>query len=126
MLQAGADLSDKTTSELLSMDAKSFTMGGSNVEIAQVNAVDIKKVYESQEELEEEINNLIKTKNLSLFLLVVTDIINNDSEVLALGDGKNNVEKAFNVTLDNNRALLKGVVSRKKQIVTALTDEFDK
>lgn len=126
MLQAGADLSDKTTSELLSMDAKSFTMGGRNVEIAQVNAVDIKKVYESQEELEDEINNLIKTKDLSLFLLVVTDIINNNSEVLALGDGKDNVEKAFNVTLDNNRALLKGVVSRKKQIVTALTDEFNK
>jgi len=124
MLQAGADLSDKTTSELLSMDAKSFTMGGRNVEIAQVNAVDIKKVYESQDELEEEINNLIKTKDLSLFLLVVTDIINNDSEVLALGDDKSNVEKAFNVNLDNNRALLKGVVSRKKQIVTALTDQF--
>lgn len=124
MLQAGADLSDKTTNELLSMDAKSFTMGGRNVEIAQVNAVDIKKVYESQDELEEEINNLIKTKDLSLFLLVVTDIINNDSEVLALGDDKSNVEKAFNVNLDNNRALLKGVVSRKKQIVTALTDQF--
>ena len=124
MLQAGADLSDKTTSELLSMDAKSFTMGGRNVEIAQVNAVDIKKVYESQDELEEEINNLIKTKDLSLFLLVVTDIINNDSEVLALGDDKSKVEKAFNINLDNNRALLKGVVSRKKQIVTALTDEF--
>lgn len=126
MLQAGADLSDKTTSELLSMDAKSFTMGGSQVEIAQVNAVDIGKVYDSQEELEKEINHLIEQKGLSLFLLVVTDIINNNSEVLALGDGKNNVEKAFNVTLDHNRALLEGVVSRKKQIVTVLTEEFEK
>jgi len=126
MLQAGADLSDKTTDELLSMDAKSFTMGGRQVEIAQVNAVDIKQVYESQEEFEKEINQLIKTKDLSLFLLVVTDIINNNSEVLALGDGQDNVEEAFNVKLDNNRALLEGVVSRKKQIVTALTDAFDK
>src|SRR5699024_2969592 len=126
MLQAGADLSDKTTEELLSMDAKSFTMGGRQVEIAQVNAVDIKQVYESQEEFEKEIDHLIKTKDLSLFLLVVTDIINNNSEVLALGDGQDNVEEAFNVKLDNNRALLEGVVSRKKQIVTALTDAFDK
>jgi len=126
MLQAGADLSDKTTEELLSMDAKSFTMGGRQVEIAQVNAVDIKQVYESQEEFEKEIDHLIKTKDLSLFLLVVTDIINNNSEVLALGDGQDNVEEAFNVKLANNRALLEGVVSRKKQIVTALTDAFDK
>jgi len=125
MLQAGADLSDKSTQELLSMDAKSFTMAGRNVEIAQVNAVDIQKVYENQEEFEAEINNLIKEKDLSLFLLVVTDIINNNSEVLALGDGKENVEKAFNVKLDHNRALLEGVVSRKKQIVTALTDAYN-
>ena len=125
MLQAGADLSDKSTQELLSMDAKSFTMAGRNVEIAQVNAVDIQKVYENQEDFEAEINNLIKEKDLSLFLLVVTDIINNNSEVLALGDGKENVEKAFNVKLDHNRALLEGVVSRKKQIVTALTDAYN-
>lgn len=124
MLQAGADLSDKSTEELLSMDAKSFTMAGQNVEIAQVNAVDIKKVYENQEALEAEINNLIKEKGLSLFLLVVTDIINSNSEVLALGDGKENVEKAFKVELNDNRALLEGVVSRKKQIVTALTEAF--
>src|SRR5699024_9314780 len=80
---------------------------------------------ENQEDFEAEINNLIKEKDLSLFLLVVTDIINNNSEVLALGDGKENVEKAFNVKLDHNRALLEGVVSRKKQIVTALTDAYN-
>lgn len=125
MLQAGADLSDKSTAELLSMDAKSFTMAGRHVEIAQVNAVDIAKVYESQEELEAEINQLIEEKNLSLFLLVVTDIINNNSEVLALGQGSGHVEKAFDVKLDQNRALLEGVVSRKKQIVTALTDAYN-
>lgn len=125
MLQAGADLSDKSTAELLSMDAKSFTMAGRHVEIAQVNAVDIAKVYESQEELEAEINQLIEEKDLSLFLLVVTDIINNNSEVLALGQGSGHVEKAFDVKLDQNRALLEGVVSRKKQIVTALTDAYN-
>ena len=34
----------------------------------------------------------------------------------------NAVEKAFNVELDNHTATLKGVVSRKKQIVPVLTD----
>lgn len=124
MLQAGADLSDKSTDQLLSMDAKSFSMAGANVEIAQVNAVDVNKVFQSQSELEQKITQLIKTRGLSLFLLVVTDIINNNSEVLAIGEEKKQVEKAFNVALNQNRALLKGVVSRKKQIVTALTDAF--
>lgn len=124
MLQAGAELSDKTPKELICMDAKCFTMEGLTVEIAQVNTVDIDKVYEQQAAFESEINTHIKNCDLSLFLFVVTDIINNNSEVLALGTGQTQVEKAFKVTLINNRALLKGVVSRKKQIVTALTDAF--
>jgi manganese-dependent inorganic pyrophosphatase len=127
MLQAGADLSDKTASELITLDAKEFAMGDAKVEIAQVNTVDASKVYELQEELEKVMDNAINDKGLDLFLFVVTDIINNDSEVLARGKGYEKVADAFGVTLDNNhRALLKGVVSRKKQIVTALTDAFTK
>lgn len=124
MLKAGADVSDKSVLELLTMDAKEFTMGAQKVEIAQVNTVDIDTVYEQQKEIETEMDTIINEKNLDLFLFVVTDILNNDSEVLALGAGQDRVANGFNVNLENNRALLKGVVSRKKQIVTTLTDEY--
>ena len=124
MLKAGTDLSDKTVAELLSMDAKEFTMGDAKVEIAQVNTVDISEIYEQQTDLEAEMNQIIENKNLDLFLLVVTDIINSNSEVLALGKHRENVEDAFEVELLANRALLKGVVSRKKQIVTKLERTF--
>src|SRR5690625_4058890 len=124
MLKAGTDLSDKTIAELLSMDAKEFKMSESKVEIAQINAVDIAAIYEQQEDLETEINKIIAEKELDLFLLVVTDIINSNSEVLALGNKQTNVEDAFKVELLANRALLKGVVSRKKQIVTNLGATF--
>lgn len=123
MLKAGADVSDKTNVELLTLDAKEFEMGGEKVEIAQVNVVDPDDVMK-RANIEEEINKIIEEKDLELFLFIVTDILNNDSEVLALGNAKQNVEKAFGVTLDNNRALLKGVVSRKKQIVPNLTNAF--
>ncbi|MCM3739662.1 manganese-dependent inorganic pyrophosphatase [Oceanobacillus luteolus] len=126
MLKAGADLSEKSVSDLLTMDAKEFSMGDAKVEIAQVNTVDLSEIYEKQDEIEAEINQIIESKSLDLFLFVVTDILNNDSEVLALGRGQANVATGFNVELQNNRALLKGVVSRKKQIVTTLTDEYVK
>src|SRR5690625_74489 len=125
MLKAGTDLSDKTVAELLAMDSKEFTMGSSKVEIAQINAVDVESIYGNQSEIETEINNIIAAKGLDLFLLAVTDIINSNSEVLALGNAKENVEKAFNVSLNNNRAFLEGVVSRKKQIVTSLAASFN-
>lgn len=126
MLKAGADLSDKTVADLLTLDAKEFEMGSSKVEIAQVNAVDTDEILSRKEELEAAISNRISEKNLDLFLFVVTDILTNDSVGLALGSKANAVEKAYNVTLENNTATLKGVVSRKKQIVPVLTNIFTK
>ncbi|MBM7652925.1 manganese-dependent inorganic pyrophosphatase [Neobacillus cucumis] len=125
MLKAGADVRDKSIAELLSLDAKGFEMGSSKVEIAQVNVVDTADVLERQAELEAAISNIIAEKNLDLFLFVVTDILTNDSVGLALGSKTAAVEKAYNVTLENNTATLKGVVSRKKQIVPVLTDIFN-
>ncbi len=123
MLKAGADLSGKTLEELISLDAKEFTLeDGLKIEIAQVNAVDIQEVMQHQEKLEKIIDETIERKELGLFLFVVTDIINNDSVVLALGQEAERACTAFNVSLTDNTAILKGVVSRKKQIVPVLTE----
>ncbi len=122
MLKAGANMSTKTVAELVTLDAKEFSMGTAKVEVAQINVVDLNDVFGRQAEVEAAIETLIKQKGLDLFLLVVTDILENDSTALALGSKAGEVEKAFNVKLENNRALLKGVVSRKKQIVPVLTE----
>lgn len=125
MLKAGADLSGKTAQDLISIDAKEFTMGGSKVEIAQINAVDVDEVLLQQAELEAALNGVISSKGLDLFVLAITDILNNDSVAIALGSKADAVERAYGVTLNNNTALLKGVVSRKSQIVPVLTKAFE-
>ncbi|MCA0150535.1 manganese-dependent inorganic pyrophosphatase [Rossellomorea vietnamensis] len=122
MLKAGANMSTKSVAELVTLDAKEFSMGNAKVEVAQINVVDVNDVFGRQAEVEAAMETMIKEKGLDLFLLVVTDILENDSTALALGSKAAEVEKAFNVTLQNNTALLKGVVSRKKQIVPVLTD----
>ncbi|WP_409252990.1 manganese-dependent inorganic pyrophosphatase [Bacillus sp. SCS-153A] len=122
MLKAGASLGDKTAADLISLDAKEFQMGSYKVEVAQVNAVDTDEVLQRQNELEEAISKTVSEKGLDLFLFVTTDILNSDSVALALGDKAEAVEKAYDVKLDNNTAVLKGVVSRKKQIVPVLTE----
>ncbi|MFC0189582.1 manganese-dependent inorganic pyrophosphatase [Fictibacillus aquaticus] len=126
MLKAGADLSGKTVEELISLDAKEFNVGSTKVEIAQVNAVDVNDILARQSDLENSINKVVEEKGLDLFLFVVTDILNSDSVGLALGAKADAVEKAYDVKLENNTALLKGVVSRKKQIVPVLTDALNK
>ena len=124
MLKAGADLSDKSVEQLISLDAKEFQMGDSKVEIAQVNAVDVNDVLSQKAEVEAAVSKVINAKELDLFLFVVTDILTNDSTVLAIGSKADVVEKAYNVKLEYQLAVLKGVVSRKKQIVPILTNTF--
>ncbi len=117
MLKAGTDLDDFSAEELINLDAKSLDKEGTKFVIAQVNTVSIEDVLKRQNELEEAINNAIAEKGLSLFVLAITDILNSNSEIIALGEKTDAVEKAFDVKLENNRAFLEGVVSRKKQLL---------
>ena len=121
MLKAGASTTDKTASELLNMDAKSFNMGDYITRIGQVNTVDIDEVFQRQEELEKAMLEVSTNEKYDLFVLLVTDIINSDSKILVVGAEKDKVGNAFNVKLDNNTAFLPGVVSRKKQVVPNIT-----
>lgn len=125
MLKAGTNLSDKTAAVLLDLDAKSFPMGEANVRIAQINTVDLNEVMDRQTELEEAMADEMAKNGYDLFVLVVTNILDSDSELLVAGNAIDKVEEAFQTKLTNNRALLKGVVSRKKQVVPQLTAAFN-
>ena len=120
MLKAGTDLSDLTAAQLLGIDAKVFPMGSSTVEIAQINVVSIDDMMARKAELENQMEAIIAEKGLNLFVAVITDILNSNSQVIALGERTDIVTKAFNVDLVENTALLEGVVSRKKQIVPVM------
>lgn len=122
MLKAGADLSKKSITELISLDAKEFSMGTYKVEIAQVNTVDTAEVLLRQAELEEQIDAVIREKELDLFILIVTDILTNNSVALVLGEEASLVERAYGIEATNHLVYLEGVVSRKKQVVPILTD----
>lgn len=125
MLKAGTNLSDKTALQLIDADAKSFPMGGKNLRIGQVNTVDVNDVLSRQTELENEMKNQNEINGFDMFVLVITNILDSDSVCLVVGEPKEKVEEAFNVKLENNQALLKGVVSRKKQVVPPLTNAFN-
>lgn len=123
MLKAGTDLSDVSAEGLVALDAKEITIAGNiNSVIAQVNTASIPDMLERKEEIENAIKKVIEEKNLDLFFFAITDIINSNSQVIALGKEAGLVEKSYNVILENNTAFLKGVVSRKKQIIPVLTE----
>ena len=115
MLKAGTDLDDFSEKELINLDAKKFEAKGVKCVIAQVNTVSIPDVLKRKSKLEEEMNNSIKENGIDLFVLAITDILNSNSQIIALGSRTDIIEKSCK--LEDNMALLEGVVSRKKQLL---------
>ncbi|SDO34758.1 manganese-dependent inorganic pyrophosphatase [Alkalicoccus daliensis] len=121
MLKAGADLSETTVEQLLTMDAKEFSMGAHTVKVAQVNVVDAADVLDRKQDVLDAMKKETADNGYGLFALAVTDILSNDSILLTAGEQEEAVHTAFNVKLEDHEAVLEGVVSRKKQIVPPLT-----
>ncbi len=126
MLKAGASTTDKTAETLISLDAKEFVLGADKLVVAQINTVDANEVADRKEELEAAINAELSSKGLAAYVFVITNILTSDSEVLVLGEKQDKVAAAFGKTLENDFMTLEGVVSRKKQVVPQITEEFSK
>ena len=118
MLEAGTKLDDLTSEELINLDSKRLDKQTAKLVIAQVNTVNIDDVLKRQDDIEKAINNEIEKNGLDLFVFVITDILNSNSEIIALGNkAESTIKNAFGKELKNNRAFLEGVVSRKKQLL---------
>ena len=126
MLKAGASTTDKTAETLISLDAKEFVLGADKLVVAQINTVDANEVAVRKAELETAIKAELDSKGLAAYVFVITNILTSDSEVLVLGDKQDKVAAAFGKTLENDFMTLEGVVSRKKQVVPQITEEFSK
>ena len=122
MLKAGTDLSSFSIEEILDLDAKQIDFKDVKSIVNQVNTASIPEVMEMKADLEAGMAKIIEEQDLDLFMLLITDIVNSNSQVIALGKDAALVEKAYNVKLEDNTVLLEGVVSRKKQVVPIMTE----
>lgn len=120
MLKAGTDLSDFTPEQLINIDSKPFESNGVKYQVAQVNTASIEEVLNNKQSIEEAMKKFIALNSQDLFVLLITDILENNSQIIVVGERADIVEKAFNITLEDNMAFLPGVVSRKKQVVPVI------
>lgn len=125
MLKAGTNLASKSDETLISQDAKSFDMNGTQVRVDQINTVDLDEVFDREDGLRAAIEKQNKENGYDLFLLMVTNILNSDTRLLVVGEPQSVVEQAFGKKLEDNKMDLPGVVSRKKQIVPPLEAAFN-
>jgi manganese-dependent inorganic pyrophosphatase len=88
--------------------------------------MDREKITELQESLIDYMKQICSDKGYHLVMLLVTDIINQESEVLFAGEEKELIALAFNVEVGEDRVFLPGVVSRKKQVIPFISLAVDK
>ena len=122
MFKAGTSLKGKTVEQIFNTDFKPFTIEGTKVGISQVNTMDIEGFMPLKEEMLNYMDQKAKEAGLEMVMLLLTDILNEGSEILVTGAKPEIVEKAFKVTLKDKGAFLPGVLSRKKQVVPPITN----
>lgn len=121
MFKAGTSLAGKTVEEIFNQDFKKFLFENGTVGVGQVNTMDIEGFAEYKAEMLEYMTKFAQDNNLDFVALLLTDVINANSEIFAAGPKAYLVEQAFNIKLNDSQATLKGVISRKKQVVPAIT-----
>ena len=124
MFEAGSSLKNMSPEEILHNDFKEYTFGVRKIGIGQINTADLQGIKKFRAAILAYMSELTAKGEFYIVLLIITDIINEETEVLFVETQKGMVAKVFNPLKDENSFLLKGVVSRKKQIVPKISDMF--
>ncbi|SHI39329.1 manganese-dependent inorganic pyrophosphatase [Clostridium cavendishii DSM 21758] len=126
MFRAGTSLKGKTVEQIFNQDFKPFTIEGVKIGVAQVNTMDIEGFMPLKEEMLAYMTKKADENNFEVIMLLLTDIINEGSQILVAGRRPEIAEDAFKVTLEDNTTFLPGVLSRKKQVIPPLTAAITK
>lgn len=125
MFKSGSSLEGMTYEEVLEMDSKTFKSGDEEFTISQAFTLDIDNILKDKDNYLMEMDKLMKETGVKRFIFAVTDIIKNGSYILYDSKSEDVIKKAFNIKKIEQGVFLKGVVSRKQQIVPAVLDAID-
>jgi manganese-dependent inorganic pyrophosphatase len=99
-------------------------MGGAKIGVGQLEVVDLRVFDNMKDELFEAMGRLKAEGERDSLLLMLTDIMQEGTQLLVLSDNSTIIERAFNTRLIDNQVWLPKVMSRKKQIIPFLEREF--
>lgn len=123
MFEVTSDVSGVSAAEIVSRDAKEYQLpSGETISIAQIEVVG-KPVLKRKGELLEAIGDVLERNDYAIAALMVTDILEQGTELLAQGD-VTALERAFDARTEDGVISLPGVMSRKKQVAPALLGAF--
>ena len=121
MFRAGSNLSGKTPEEIFFQDFKVFTANDVTFGVGQLNSMDQEELEKVEGKLTDYIEEARKTQRLDMIFVMLTNILEESTHLLYTGDGARDLAiEAFGLPEDVESVDLKGVVSRKKQLIPLL------
>ena len=122
MLKAGSGIGDMTPAEIAKNDLKEFQIGDYRVIVSQISVMDTEEVMALKDELIKSMDTICQKEGFDMSLVMVTDIINESTQLLYTGSPKTLIGEAFQQDASGNSIYLPGVMSRKKQVIPPLSE----
>jgi len=122
MFEAKSDVSAFSDAELLRMDSKEYTVAGRELRISVLETTAPKVVLDRKDSLMASMVDVAKQDGADQVLLFVIDILKEEATLLVPNAlVKELAEKSFGAKVTGDTVVLPGIMSRKKQIIPALS-----
>lgn len=124
MFKAGSNLKDKSPEEIFYQDYKKFIAEDEiNFGVGQISSMDSDELAEIKERLVPFMVSECGRHGVTRVFFMLTNIIEESTELLYYGEGSEEMARiAFHMEPEDGVFDLKGVVSRKKQLIPALME----
>lgn len=126
LLASGVSIKGLTIDEVIYKDFKNYTAGEYKAGIGQVFTTTFNDYVNDIDKYVKRLNEIADNNNYKVVCLFVTDFINNNSYALFNSEAASILSEAYNIDNIKEGELLKGFVSRKKQIVPNVLDILEK
>lgn len=121
MFNAGSNLKKKSSEAIFYQDFKKFSSDGMDFGVGQINAMTAEDLNAIRDRLIKYLDKAYKEHGEMDIFFMLTNILEESTELLYVGDNAGQlIEDAFGIVPDTNSAVIKGMVSRKKQLIPAL------
>lgn len=125
MFKAGSNLIGRTSEELFARDFKKFSVNDIVIGVGQVNCMTKEETDMVRQPMIDYLSGDISKMGLDMAFFMITNVLTESSEVVCFGNNSTQIiTNSFSTMSDGNVVSLKGVVSRKKQLLPAIMEEL--
>ncbi len=125
MFKAGSNLVGRTSEELFARDFKKFSVNDIVIGVGQVNCMTKEETDMVRQPMIDYLSGDLSKMGLDMAFFMITNVLTESSEVVCFGNNSTQIiTNSFSTVSDGNVVSLKGVVSRKKQLLPAIMEEL--